>query len=83
MNGAATWRCGRTGVTQVLLALTETTFYSCTSSAISVTSAAIGDRSERVSVTCCEQRVALRFSTTATTPSWPADPGLSRWATSW
>lgn len=39
------------------------------SSSISVTSAAIGDRSERFSVTCAKSGCPFSFSTTATTPS--------------
>jgi hypothetical protein len=48
-----------------------------------VTSAAIGERSERVSVTWAKSGWPLSFSTTATTPSCRPTRRLSRWATSW
>ena len=54
-----------------------------TSSNISVTSAAIGERSERCSVTWAKSGWPLSFSTTATTPSCRPTRRLSRWATSW
>ncbi len=43
--------------------------YIVTFSSISVTRAAIGERSERVSVTCANSGCPLSRSTTATTPS--------------
>ena len=53
------------------------------SSSISVTRAAIGERSERCSVTWANSGWPLSFSTTATTPSCRPTRRLSRWATSW
>src|SRR5665647_1090678 len=52
-------------------------------SSISVTSAAIGDRSDRVSVTCAKSGWPLRVSITAATPSCRPTLRLSRCATSW
>ena len=52
------------------------------SSNISVTNAAIGDRSDLVNVTCANNGCPLSFSTTATTPSCLPTRKLSRWATS-
>jgi hypothetical protein len=48
-----------------------------------VTSAAIGERSERVRVTCANSGCPLSFSITETTPSCRPTRRLSRWATSW
>ena len=53
------------------------------SSSISVTSAAIGERSERARVTCAKSGWPLSFSITATTPSCRPTRRLSRWAMSW
>jgi fumarate hydratase class I len=53
------------------------------SSSISVTSAAIGDRSLRISVTWANSGWPLSFSMTAATPSCRPTRRLSRWATSW
>ena len=52
-------------------------------SSISVTSAAIGDRSMRISVMCANSGWPLSFSITAATPSWRPTRRLSRCATSW
>src|SRR4051794_24442263 len=52
------------------------------SSSISVTNAAMGERSERVSVTCANRGWPFSFSTTATTPSCRPTRRLSRCATS-
>src|SRR5215470_13885883 len=54
-----------------------------TSSSISVTSAAIWDRSERTRVTCANNGCPFSFSVTATTPSCRPTRRLSRCATSW
>ena len=56
---------------------------SVTFSSISVTRAAIGERSLRVRVTWANRGCPLSFSTTATTPSCRPTRRLSRWATSW
>lgn len=52
-------------------------------SSMSVTSAAMGERSDRVRVTCANSGFPLRVSTTAVTPSCRPTLRLSRWATSW
>src|SRR6185437_12576350 len=57
--------------------------YSAVSSSISVTRAAIGDRSDLVRVTCANSGWPFSFSITATTPSWRPTRRLSRCATSW
>ena len=56
--------------------------YAGMSSSMSVTNAAIGERSLRVNVTCANSGCPFNFSTTATTPSWRPTRKLSRWATS-
>ena len=48
-----------------------------------MTSAAIGERSERVSVTWANSGWPLSFSITAAMPSCRPTRRLSRWATSW
>ena len=48
-----------------------------------MTSAAIGERSERVSVTCANSGCPLSVSITAATPSCRPTRRLSRCATSW
>ena len=48
-----------------------------------VTSAAIGQRSDRVRVMWAKSGWPLRASITETTPSWRPTRRLSRWATSW
>src|SRR5581483_10048619 len=57
--------------------------YSPESSSISVTRAAICERSERTSVTCANSGWPLSFSITAITPSCLPTRRLSRWAMSW
>jgi 2-C-methyl-D-erythritol 4-phosphate cytidylyltransferase len=56
---------------------------SVASSSISVTRAAIGDRSDRTRVTWANSGCPLSFSITATTPSCRPTRRLSRWAMSW
>ena len=60
----------------------EVIYYAGRSSSISVTSAAIGDRSDLFKVTCANNGWPLSFSTTATTPSCLPTRKLSRCATS-